>query len=224
MSVPNRPRRLIGKLPTLGERELVFLCDDAVELDLINGYTVETKRVFFSDVKMISWHRQFSRWGLWIGVLSVVGALISLYYLDKSFGSDGTFNAVSGSFWIAFWIFIAPNFLILAWFMRPYAYITVFGTRTRATMRWHFRHGRSRQVYDELVRLVTAHQERDRSAQAALQARRGERELPAAALPPVAGDDATPDHGAGANPPAAAIRLPHAEPPPAEDPGIDLGG
>jgi hypothetical protein len=224
MSAHQRKRRLIGKLPTMGDREIVFLCEDAVELDLVSGYAVETKRVFFNDVHMITWHRQFSRWGLWIGALSVLGALISLYYLVTGSGGASAFDHAGGSFWVIFWIFIAPNVLILVWFMRPYAYVTVFGSRTRATMRWHFRHRYSRQLYDELVRVVTAHQERDRSAQAVLQAQRSARALPAAAMLPVPDEASGPADRAAPSALVSADPLQAGEPLPSATPGDTLGG
>ena len=48
--VADRPRSRIGKSPTPRDREIVYRCDDALEIDAIDGYQVETKQVFFSDV------------------------------------------------------------------------------------------------------------------------------------------------------------------------------
>ena len=73
MSTAARKRRYLGHLTTFGERSSIHLCDDAIEIDLIDGYDIETKRVFFSDVQLITIHRQYSKWGLWLmGISSII--------------------------------------------------------------------------------------------------------------------------------------------------------
>ncbi len=160
MAPASRNRRLLGKLPTMGDREVVYLCDDAVESDIVDGYSVESRRVFFSDVQLITWHRQFSVAGLWIGGGSLLLAIVIFALLLSMKSIFDPLLADSALFWILFWVIVAPNIPILVWFLRPYAYITVFGKRNRAVMRWHFHHGRSRRVFEELTVLVRSYQQR----------------------------------------------------------------
>jgi hypothetical protein len=149
-----RARAYLGHLTTLGERSTVHLCDDAIEIDLIDGYDIETKRVFFCDVQLITLHHQHSRWGLWLtGISTLIGLVIWLANAGRTEHDTG---------WIAFWIAFVPNLPFLFAFLRTYEYVTVFGRRTKATMCWHFRHARGRRVFDQLVGLVQQAQERER--------------------------------------------------------------
>lgn len=156
-AVTERPRTLLGRVPNLGDREYVYRCDDALEVDAVDGYEVETKRVFFSDVEMITWHRRYSVGGLWIGGVSVVVGLVIWLLV-----AIGTGDSTAG--WVTFWIFFVPNLPVLAWFLWPYWHVTVFGRRSVARMRWHFRREHSRQIFEELTREVRAWQEAHREA------------------------------------------------------------
>ncbi len=149
--VAERPRTLVGRIPNLGDREYVYRCDDALEIDQVDGYEVETKRVFFSDVELITWHQRYSAGGLWIGGLSLLGGLL-LWLLMASSGE-------AAMFWVGFWVFFFPNLPVMAWFLWPYWYVTVFGRRGSARMRWHFRRATSRQVFEELTRDLRAYQQ-----------------------------------------------------------------
>ena len=148
--VADRPRLRIGKSPTPGDREIVYRCDDALEIDAIDGYQVETKRVFFSDVQMITWHQRYSVLGLWIAGLSMAfGMLLWLGITRKS----------EDVFWIGFWVFFAPNIPVTLWFLWPYWHVTVFGRRGAARMRWHFRKAHSLEVFEQLTRDIRAYQQ-----------------------------------------------------------------
>ena len=178
------PRRHLGNLISFGDRSAVFLCSDRVEIDQFEGYDVETKRVFFSDVLLITRHSQYSRWGLWLtGISTVIGLLIWLFSLDSPYSTS----------WVAFLVAFAPNLPFLALFMIPYVRVTVFGKRTKATMSWHFRHARAAAVYAELVALVEQAQARERA------------ELAGRAAPMVAVPLPTPEDLA---PPAAPVPAP----------------
>jgi hypothetical protein len=157
-----RQRTLLGTMSGLFDRERVYLGEEAIEKDLISGYDVETRRLFFSDMEMITWHRQFSKAGLWFGVISIAAGLLLMMFISAivnvSFKS-GNHAMVT---WVSFWVCVAPNIPIALWFMRPYAYVTVYGKRNRATMSWHFRHVQSRRVFAELAQLVRSFQEHAR--------------------------------------------------------------
>ena len=153
--VSERSRTLLGRVPNLGDREYVYRCDDALEVDAVDGYDVETKRVFFSDVEMITWHTRYSVGGLWIGgVSAALGLVICLLV------ALGSGDSTAG--WVTFWIFFVPNLPVLAWFLWPYAHVTVYGRRSVARMRWHFRREHSRRVFTELAREIRAWQEAHR--------------------------------------------------------------
>ena len=148
--VADRPRLRIGKSPTPGDREIVYRCDDALEIDAIDGYQVETKRVFFSDVQMITWHQRYSVLGLWIAGVSMAFGLLFWALI-------GTTNEVG--FWIGFWFLFVPNIPLTLWFLWPYWHVTVFGRRGAARMRWHFRKAHSLEVFEQLTRDIRAYQQ-----------------------------------------------------------------
>ncbi len=207
MAATPQPRRYLGKLPSLWDREQVYISDDSIETDIIEGYSVETRRVFFNDIQAITWHRQFSVAGLWVGGISVITAVL-IFVMLAVFTQTMIPSGQAGSvLWILFWVVVAPNLPIFLWFMRPYAYVTVFGKRNRALMRWHFRHGKSRLIFEELSQQVGAYQERARA-----QFLRSSQESAAAALPQPPSDAADPGDVAIPLPPADA-----ADPPPSLD-------
>jgi hypothetical protein len=157
MKSANRVRTYLGKLPTLGDREYVYLCDDALEIDLIDGYSVETKRSFFSDIIMITWHQRYSRWGLWLsGSLLVFVGIITLLVI-KSSGSGIVGLIVSC-------VMMAPVIVIFLCFLRRYAIIKIYGKRTNASLSWHYRHEKSRRIFADLTRRIRQYQERDHLA------------------------------------------------------------
>lgn len=172
-AVNERRRTLLGRVPNLGDREFVYRCDDALEIDLVDGYEVETKRVFFSDVEMVTWHLRYSTGGLWIGGLSLAAGL--LVWLAMAYSS--TDSLVS---WIGFWAFFVPNIPVMVWFLWPYSHVTVFGRRGVARMRWHFRRAKSREVFEQLTRDVRAYQQAHQEQAPTVD------EVPAAYIPPVA--------------------------------------
>ena len=154
-AVADRPRVLIGRQPNIGEREFVYRCDDALEIDMVDGYEVETKRVFFSDVQLITWHQRYSVLGLWIGGLSLAAGL-GLWLLIANTTDDPV------AFWIVFWALFVPNIPVMAWFLWPYWHVTVFGRRRVARMRWHFRKTKARAIFESLSRDIRAYQEAHR--------------------------------------------------------------
>lgn len=154
-AVAERPRQMIGRIPNFGDREFVYRCDDALEIDAIDGYEVETRRVFFGDVEMITWHQRYSVAGLWIGGLSLAAGL-ALWLLIANTTND------AAVFWIGFWVFFAPNIPVMAWFLWPYWHVTVFGRRSVARMRWHFRKAKARAIFESLSRDIRAYQEAHR--------------------------------------------------------------
>jgi hypothetical protein len=210
-----RARTLLGKNSGLFDRERVYLCEDAIEKDLVDGYDVETRRLFFSDMEMISWHRKFSKVGLWFGVISLVGGVLFALFLGAILNSGLTGSNHATVNWVLFWTCVAPNIPIMLWFLRPYAHVTVYGRRNRATMSWHFRHAHAQRIFAELSELVRTFQE-----QARRQLPQGG-SVPASLAPPGEG---VPAPAPAQPPPAAAQDLaPGADPAVApEHPGIPL--
>lgn len=192
---PVRRRERLGAHLTGFERHYVYRLPDGIEIDAVDGYAVSRVRVFFADVLLITLHRQHRRGWLWSTGLATAG-----------FGFIGVLMAIGGGLLAALpflLCFVLPFLITFLLMCREDVIVTVFGRRTRAVMRWHWRHARAEAVYTDLVVAV-------REAQAAASARI---EAQAAATSPFAapptGEGIVPAGGAPAGAPAAAPSPPH---------------
>jgi hypothetical protein len=132
-------RKRIGRWNDIATRQAIYQTDAGLEIDEIDHFEINRKRVFYDDILLVTMHRYIGVWFVvamlvfGIGFLTI-GALIG----DKS--------AV-----IAFGIIASP-FLIMA-LVRVIAridVITVFGKRSRARMRYTFRKSYARRIYAEI--------------------------------------------------------------------------
>jgi hypothetical protein len=106
----------------------VYMLPDALEVDETTFIEIERTRVYFDDV------------------------LFALFGIMMLTGTEK-----AGS--IGFFIFAVPLLLMCAvHLILKFDYITVFGRRTMARMKFTVRKGRARQVYKDLIAKVRAHQ------------------------------------------------------------------
>ncbi len=157
-------RALLGSLATLGSRSRIYLAQDAIEIDEIEGYTGTRKRVLLDEVLLVTLDRRRSR-SLLIG-LGLVAALVGLCALAGVGRVDlGGLGIVA--------VFLSPFLAIMGFHAAVGSdYVTIFGKRTIAQMMFRFPTGRANAVFLQV---------RERIAEAQEQARRDT----AAALPAV---------------------------------------
>lgn len=150
---PRRPRELVGAEFGWSGRSLVYLTDDAVEVDERDGYDIIRSRVYLDDVLMVTHHRYHG-----IAALSVlgVGALLSAWITLTVAQHEPEAGLVVGL--IVFAPF-AVGFLVRL--ILGVDRVAVFGRRTSASMRYGFRKRRAREVFEKIASRV-------RDAQAAL--------------------------------------------------------
>jgi hypothetical protein len=128
----------------------VYMLPDALEVDETTFIEIERTRVYFDDVLAITYHRGYSV--LLLALAGGFGALFALFGIMMLTG-----NEKAGS--IGFFIFAMPFLLTCAAHLFiKYTYITVFGRRTMARMKFTIRKGRARQVYKDLIAKIRAHQ------------------------------------------------------------------
>jgi len=136
-------RTPIGRNFAFGIRERIFESDDAIEVDTSDHYELARKRVLFEDVALITYHREYG-WTFLTGqiVLAFVFFII------------GGFTYVGGGGWIATSIILAfavPS--TIAIFLRliyRVDVISIFGKRSRATIRFSFKKKQARELYGRL--------------------------------------------------------------------------
>ena len=197
MSPPKKKRVLLGKVGGLGERQRVYAIADGIEIDELDGNEVRRRRVFFDDVLFVTYHRIYG-WGFLL-VLGAAAGLFSLAGLGFLSAGEGTaafifLVFVAGPFWLAFLLRLVFRVDI----------VTVFGRRTRAEMRFSFRKGRARRVFDSVCRSARRRQE-----ETAAEAEAAPSDVPREMSPEIPPEMAPPAHRpAGGAPSASAGEAP----------------
>lgn len=146
------PRKLVGRANTLTLREKIYELPDGLEVETNEQYEVTRKRVFFNDVRLVTFHRE-KGWAfivfnllftlMWwaIGVWS--------YMLSKS-GTGLLILVVVGT----------PTFIAAVLrLILGVDVVTVFGRRSKAAARFAFRKAKARALYEHLCATVASVQQ-----------------------------------------------------------------
>jgi hypothetical protein len=121
----------------------VYLLPEALEIDEITFVEIERTRVYFDDVLAVTYHRAVSLtfailMGLVGGILGAIGVVL---IAQKEWPGAITLLIVAAPFLITFVVHV----------ILKTDFVTVFGRRTLARMRFRVRKGRAREVYQELA-------------------------------------------------------------------------
>jgi hypothetical protein len=136
------PRRvLLGTERGIADRCRVYRTAEALEVDVIDHYDIQRRRVFFDEVQLVTLH---SRRGLWrvaagLALLALAAGLLGAPMWNLALWQNIYFGAAFVLAALAIGSALTP-----AWI------VTVFGKRTRARMNFSFRSGRARRVYAEM--------------------------------------------------------------------------
>jgi hypothetical protein len=155
-------RKLLGTASNLATRVRVYLAEDAVEIDEIEGYSGTRKRVLFDEVLLVTLDRRRR-----IGSLLIWGALALFFTAIAGLALVGSRPApltgalilmalLGGPFWLVF----------LAHLALGVDHVTVFGKRSTAQIRFSLRKRRAREVFALLTNRV---RDAQRGAVAAVQ-------------------------------------------------------
>jgi hypothetical protein len=151
-------RRLLGTTSTIASRMRVYLADEAIEVDEIEGYTGTRKRVLFDEVVLITLDRRRH-----ISTL-VTSAALGLVLAGTTLATRAADGKAMSGITIATATIMASPFWL--WFLAHLALgvdcVTVFGKRTAAQMRFFLRKRRAQAVFAQLRELVGQVQERER--------------------------------------------------------------
>jgi hypothetical protein len=156
MTEPAR-RVFLGRDASWAERVRVYRTDEALEVAYINTFDVSFRRLFFDEVQMVTLHRARGSRTLWLLiVLSALCAFGTLIAWSTPALADG---------------FLTVTIVVLAWTVVTAligsSVINAYGGRGRARIRFLYRPGKARRVYDDLCRRVGEVQGRIAAAAAA---------------------------------------------------------
>jgi hypothetical protein len=151
-------RFFLGNEPSIGGYRRVFEIEGALEIDENNFTQIERTRVYFDDVLGMTYHKELGP-GFLIG--TGLGSLILVFGLILA-ASDSdllpvgiTFVVLGAPFTIAFLLRLILKLDV----------ITVYGRRTKATLKYGFRKGFARELYTTLAAKIRHRQERALAAQ-----------------------------------------------------------
>jgi hypothetical protein len=143
------PRRvLLGAESGIADRCRVYRTAEALEVDLIDHYNIQRRRVFFDEVQLVTLH---SRRGVWRASLGFTLLALAAGLMGVSMAGYPWQNFLFGT---AFGLALLA---VMAAFAQAWV-VTVFGRRTRARMSFSFRPARARRVYAEICQAAATAQ------------------------------------------------------------------
>ena len=143
-------RTYLGGEPNLGGYRRVFEIEGALEIDENNFTQIERTRVYFDDVLGITYHQQVGvAFLLLTGVFAVfMGAIAMIIAVDGQPEGAIAMAVCAVPFAVAFFLRVLLKVDV----------ITVYGKRTKATIRFAFRKNRARTIYNDLTAKIRARQ------------------------------------------------------------------
>jgi hypothetical protein len=143
-------RTLLSRTSGIATRQRVYRIPDGLEVDEVDHFEVRRWRVLYEDVILTTYHRYRG-----VTFLIVTGAFAALFAVAS--WAAGRTEASAG--WIMAAILVVP--FLLAFILRLLLgvdEINVYSQRSQARMRFNFRKGRARELFDEIVEGVRGRQ------------------------------------------------------------------
>jgi hypothetical protein len=150
-------RKLIGKSSSFMGREAVWQMSEGFEIQSKERFEVERKRVLFEEILFVTYHRTYG------AVYLIVTGVFALLFFMIAFVIVAAAGFDAWPFGLAFALIGLPA--LIAFMLRlmfRLDVITVFGKRTKASIRFRLRKKRAREVYAQITSTVRVAQERMR--------------------------------------------------------------
>jgi len=124
-------------------RELIFETADAIEVDSREGYEITRKRVLFEEVLLVTIHRTYGT--AYVAVMLVLSLLFGVLAVGFKFGAHEAGVAMT-------FAILALPFLIalIVRVVLKLDFVTVFGRRSKAVLRFAVKKRRAREVYGHI--------------------------------------------------------------------------
>lgn len=150
MATTVNQRKYLGWARGLGNRQRVYERPDGLEVDEIDYYEINRKRVYYDDVQFITLHKIYG-WPFLLGTGLLAGTfgLISILSMSSSTGAGLTFFLMGA----------IPGALFLVRLLLRVDVITVYGKRSKAQITFAFRKARARETYRGICENVRRSQE-----------------------------------------------------------------
>jgi hypothetical protein len=133
-------RKLLGRNAGVMLREAVYETADAIECEAREGYEVTRKRVLFEEVLLVTIHREAGT--AYVSLMAVVTVI---------FGGAALLGRREAGIAISFGILALPFLIgLVVRLMLKVDYVSVFGRRSKAVMRFSLRKRRAREVYGRI--------------------------------------------------------------------------
>lgn len=150
-------RTLIGKSSSLFGREAVWQLSDGFEIQSKESYEVVRRRVLFEEVVFVTHHRTYG------AAYLIATGVVAFFFMAIAF----VIIAAAGfDSWPVALVFALIGLPPLVAFMLRLMFrldvVTVYGKRTKASIRFRLRKQRAAQVYAQITAAVRAAQERMR--------------------------------------------------------------
>jgi len=144
MTAPVRNRRLlIGSANRIGTRERFYLVADGIEIDEIDHYEINRRRIFFDEIRFVTYHRRFG-----VPFLAFTGLFAGAFLVaTMAMGFGGSPEAA------VFTGILAAPFLVSFVLRLIYRLdvITVHGKRIRAQIPFGIKKRQARQLLAEIT-------------------------------------------------------------------------
>lgn len=141
-------RKRIGRNNALASRETIYETADGLETESVEHYDITRKRVLYEDVQLVTYHREL---GFWFVLLNV---LVSAFFLALAITIVAVTrkNMILAVIWLAM---AAPSLIALTIrLLLRVDVVTIFGRRSKATLRFSFRKKRAREIYGQICARV----------------------------------------------------------------------
>jgi hypothetical protein len=146
--VSPQARKPIGSYKSMVSREVVYETPDGLEIETRDQYDVARKRVLYEDVLLVTFHREAG-----IAFLIVTG-LFGVFFFGMAavLVRSGEAGIAAGAFFAIIGLPFLFAFTVRLLFKVDV--VTVFGRRSKATMRFSFRKQAARQTYGSICARV----------------------------------------------------------------------
>jgi hypothetical protein len=137
------PRKQIGRNTGAMTRELIFETADAIEVESREGYEVSRKRVLYEEVLLVTFHRALGTpYVVTMAIATLLFGGLALIFLLSS--HEPAFAMVFGIVALPFLIALVVRLALKVDF------VTVFGRRSKAVIRFTLRKRRARELYGRI--------------------------------------------------------------------------
>ena len=153
-------RKLLARTSSLAARGAVYEVEDGLEAESSDHYEISRQRVLYADVALVTLHRSVG----WTFVLINLGVVA--FFLCMG-GLVVTASRQQDEMWVVAGVFatFGSPFLLAALLRLAFRVdeVTVWGRRSQASLRYTFRKGKARQLYEEIGEKVRTAQEQLRA-------------------------------------------------------------